>query len=42
LFGQLTADTPNAARMREFHEFVGSSFDGVCIPTPDGLVLALR
>jgi len=42
LFGQLTADTPNSARMREFHEFVGRSFDSVCIPTPDGLVLGLR
>jgi caffeoyl-CoA O-methyltransferase len=42
LFGQLTADTPNAARMREFHEFVGRSFDSVCVPTPDGLVLGLR
>jgi caffeoyl-CoA O-methyltransferase len=42
LFGQLAADTPNAARMREFHEFVARSFDSVCVPTPDGLVLGLR
>jgi caffeoyl-CoA O-methyltransferase len=42
LFGQLTSDSANAARMREFHEFVGSSFDSVCVPTPDGLVLGLR
>jgi caffeoyl-CoA O-methyltransferase len=42
LFGQLTEDTPNAARMREFHEFVARSFDSVCVPTPDGLVLGLR
>lgn len=42
LFGQLMADTPNAARMREFHEFVAASFDSVCVPTPDGMVVGLR
>jgi caffeoyl-CoA O-methyltransferase len=42
LFGQLSADTPHAARMREFHEFVGASFDSVNVPTPDGLVLGVR
>ncbi|HKU39807.1 MAG TPA: O-methyltransferase [Polyangiales bacterium] len=42
LFGQLMADTENAARMREFHEFVATSFDSVCVPTPDGMVIGLR
>ncbi|HKP62933.1 MAG TPA: O-methyltransferase [Polyangiales bacterium] len=42
LFGQLMADSPNSTRMREFHEFVARSFDSVCVPTPDGLVLGLR
>ena len=41
-FGQLMAETPEAARLRDFHEFVGRSFDSVCVPTPDGLVLGLR
>jgi caffeoyl-CoA O-methyltransferase len=41
-FGQLMAETPEAARMREFHEFVARSFDSVCVPTPDGMVLGIR
>jgi caffeoyl-CoA O-methyltransferase len=41
-FGKLMADTPEAARVREFHEFVARSFESVCVPTPDGLVLGLR
>jgi caffeoyl-CoA O-methyltransferase len=40
-FGQLLSDTPEAARMRDFHEFVAQHFDSVCMPTPDGLVLGL-
>jgi caffeoyl-CoA O-methyltransferase len=40
-FGQLLSDKPEAARMREFHEFVAQHFDSVCLPTPDGLVLGL-
>jgi caffeoyl-CoA O-methyltransferase len=40
-FGQLLdAQKPEAARMREFHAYVAEHFDSVCIPTPDGLVLA--
>jgi len=41
-FGQLMAEKADAARMRDFHEFVGRSFDSVCVPTPDGLVLGIR
>ena len=40
-FGQLLADSPDAARLREFHSFVAGNFDSVCIPTPDGLVLGI-
>lgn len=40
-FGQLLDPTaPEAARMREFHAFVAEHFESVCIPTPDGMVLA--
>jgi hypothetical protein len=28
--------------MRRFHEQVAAEFDSVCIPTPDGLVLAQK
>jgi caffeoyl-CoA O-methyltransferase len=41
-FGQLLADTPDAARMREFHAFVAETFDSACLPTPDGMVLGIR
>jgi caffeoyl-CoA O-methyltransferase len=41
-FGKLMADSPAAARVREFHQFTGEHFDSVCIPTPDGLVLGLK
>jgi caffeoyl-CoA O-methyltransferase len=41
-FGNLLADSPEAAHMREFHALVAASFDSACIPTPDGLVLGLR
>jgi caffeoyl-CoA O-methyltransferase len=41
-FGKLLADTPAAARVREFHDYVARHFDSVCIPTPDGLVLGLK
>jgi caffeoyl-CoA O-methyltransferase len=40
-FGQLLDPLNNeAARMREFHAYVAQHFDSVCIPTPDGMVLA--
>jgi caffeoyl-CoA O-methyltransferase len=41
-FGRLLADDPSAAAMRRFHEQLPEHFDSVCIPTPDGLVLAIR
>jgi caffeoyl-CoA O-methyltransferase len=41
-FGKLLADQPEAARMREFHAFVAGAFDTACLPTPDGMVLAIR
>lgn len=41
-FGQLLdPSAPEASRMREFHSYVAEYFDSVCIPTPDGMVLAL-
>ncbi len=41
-FGQLLADHPEAARMREFHGLLGEHFETACLPTPDGMVLAIR
>jgi caffeoyl-CoA O-methyltransferase len=41
-FGQLLDPHGHeAARMREFHAYVSEHFDSVCIPTPDGMVLAI-
>jgi predicted O-methyltransferase YrrM len=42
LFGDLLADREEAPAMRRFHENLPRAFDSVCIPTPDGLVLAVR
>jgi caffeoyl-CoA O-methyltransferase len=41
-FGRLLADDPSAAAMRRFHEQLAPDFDAVCVPTPDGLVAAIR
>jgi caffeoyl-CoA O-methyltransferase len=49
-FGELLAEqstrregsAATAARMREFHEFVAAHFDSVCLPTPDGVVVAIK
>jgi caffeoyl-CoA O-methyltransferase len=41
-FGRLMADHPAAAAMRAFHELAARDFDGVCAPTPDGLVIGMR
>jgi len=41
-FGKLLDDTAEAASMREFHDFVAQAFDSSCIPTPDGMLMALR
>jgi caffeoyl-CoA O-methyltransferase len=42
LFGRLLEDSPEAAAMRRFHEEAAASFDTVCIPTPDGLLLGVK
>jgi caffeoyl-CoA O-methyltransferase len=42
LFGRLLEDTPAAQAMRRFHEEAAASFDTVCIPTPDGLLLGIK
>lgn len=41
-FGALLSEQPEAARMREFHAFVAEHFDSACVPTPDGLVIAVQ
>lgn len=42
LFGRLMERSDEAAAMRRFHEEAALSFDTVCIPTPDGLLLGLK
>jgi predicted O-methyltransferase YrrM len=42
LFGRLLEQSPEAAAMRRFHEEAAASFDTVCIPTPDGLLLGIK
>lgn len=42
LFGELLQDSDEARSMRAFHEQLPAVFDSVCIPTPDGLVVAIR
>jgi predicted O-methyltransferase YrrM len=42
LFGDLLEDSERGHAMREFHTFCAANFDSVCIPTPDGLVVARR
>lgn len=42
LFGELLHDSDEARAVRAFHEQLPVRFDSVCIPTPDGLVLAVR
>jgi caffeoyl-CoA O-methyltransferase len=41
-FGDLLKDTAGGRAMRRFHEELPAGFDSVCIPTPDGLVLAIK
>lgn len=41
-FGNLLGETPGAARLRDYHEFVAAQFDSACVPTPDGLVVARK
>ena len=42
LFGSLTEDSDRARAMRAFHEEARDAFDSVCVPTPDGLVVAIK
>jgi caffeoyl-CoA O-methyltransferase len=41
-FGRLLEPSPEAEAMRRFHEEAAASFDTVCIPTPDGLLLGIK
>jgi caffeoyl-CoA O-methyltransferase len=41
-FGRLLSDGEDARAMRRFHEELSGFFESVCLPTPDGLVLAIR
>jgi caffeoyl-CoA O-methyltransferase len=42
LFGELLEDSERGRAMRAFHEEAAQSFESVCIPTPDGLLLGIR
>jgi caffeoyl-CoA O-methyltransferase len=42
LFGRLLADSDEARAMRRFHEQAALRMDSVCVPTPDGLLLAQK
>jgi caffeoyl-CoA O-methyltransferase len=41
-FGKLMEKTADAAAMRRFHEEAKDSYDTVCVPTPDGMLLGIR
>ena len=41
-FGQLMDRNDEAAAVRRMHESVGRYFDAVCVPTPEGMLLAIR
>ncbi len=41
-FGRLMSDDASSRAMRRFHEELPAAFDSVCVPTPDGLVVAIR
>ena len=42
LFGRLTEDSEEATAMRRFHEMAAAQTTSVCIPTPDGLLVARK
>jgi len=42
LFGNLMDDSERGAAMRTFHEQTAAAFDSVCVPTPDGMVVAIK
>lgn len=41
-FGELLDDSEQAAAMRRFHQEARESFDTVCLPTPDGMLLGIH
>jgi caffeoyl-CoA O-methyltransferase len=41
-FGRLLAEEPASRAMQRFHEQLQAEFEAVCVPTPDGLVVAIR
>lgn len=41
-FGNLLADDPGAAAVRRLHQQMADTFDTVCLPTPDGLLMGIR
>lgn len=41
-FGGLLGEGAEAERMRQFHAQLAEAFDAACLPTPDGMVVALR
>ena len=42
LFGQLLDDSERGAAMRCFHEEAAATFESVCLPTPEGLLIGIR
>jgi caffeoyl-CoA O-methyltransferase len=42
LFGRLLEDSEEGAAMRRFHEEARETFDTVCLPTLDGMLLGVR
>jgi caffeoyl-CoA O-methyltransferase len=41
-FGRLLEDSEDAEAMRRFHRETAASLDTACLPTPDGLLLAIK
>jgi caffeoyl-CoA O-methyltransferase len=41
-FGELLGEGADAAAMRRFHQALPGAFRTVCVPTPDGLVVAVK
>jgi caffeoyl-CoA O-methyltransferase len=41
-FKRLMEDSPEAAAVRRFHEESRDTFETVCVPTPDGLLVGIR
>ncbi len=42
LFGNLTKESERAERMRAFHEEAAGEMVSVCLPTPDGMLVAVK